>query len=98
MKAVRGALKPDGLWFIVDVESQDDWHRNLEHPMAPLMYGYSILTCMSSATCTPDGLGLGPAGLPESKLFAMLHDAGFTRMGRVEGLEHPFNAYYYAQP
>ncbi len=98
MKAVRGALKPDGVWFIVDVEAQDDWHDNLAHPMAPLMYGYSILTCMSSATCTPDGLGLGPAGLPESKLFAMLRDAGFTRMGRVQGLEHPFNAYYYAQP
>ncbi len=98
MKAVRGALKPDGTWFIVDVHSNDDWHDNLEHPLASMMYGFSIMTCMSSATSTPDGLGLGPAGLPESKLFGMLREAGFTRMGRVPGLEHPFNAYYYAQP
>ncbi len=98
MRAVRGALKPDGIWFIVDVNSNDDWHDNLQHPLSPMMYGFSIMTCMSSATSTPDGLGLGPAGLPESKLFAMLREAGFTRMARVPGLDHPFNAYYYAQP
>lgn len=98
MRAVRGALKPDGIWFIVDVNANDDWHDNLGHPLAGMLYAASIMTCMSSATCTPDGLGLGTAGLPESKLFAMLREAGFTRMARVPGLEHPFNAYYYAQP
>ena len=98
MRAVHGALKPDGVWFIVDVESKDEWHENIAHPLAAMMYGYSIMTCMSSSSSTPDGLALGPAGLPESKLFAMLREAGFTRMGRVPGLEHPFNAYYYAQP
>ncbi|MGH2607788.1 MAG: class I SAM-dependent methyltransferase [Tepidiformaceae bacterium] len=98
MKAVRGALKPDGVWFIVDVNAADDWHDNLEHPLAAMMYGFSIMTCMSSSSCTPDGLALGTVGLPDSRLFGMLREAGFTRMGRVPGLEHPFNAYYYAQP
>jgi ubiquinone/menaquinone biosynthesis C-methylase UbiE len=98
MKAVRGALKPDGIWFIVDVNANDDWHDNLQHPLAAMFYGASIMTCMSSSSCTPDGLALGTAGLPESKLFEMLRGAGFTRMARVPGLEHPFNAYYYAQP
>jgi ubiquinone/menaquinone biosynthesis C-methylase UbiE len=98
MTAVRGALQPDGIWFIVDVNANDDWHDNLQHPLAAMMYSFSIMTCMSSSSCTPDGLALGTVGLPDSKLFAMLRDAGFTRMGRVPGLEHPFNAYYYAQP
>ena len=98
MRAVRGALKPDGIWFIVDVDAPEDWHENLQHPLGAMLYAFSIQACMSSALSSPDGLGLGTVGLPESKLFGMLREAGFTRMARVPGLEHPFNAYYYAQP
>jgi ubiquinone/menaquinone biosynthesis C-methylase UbiE len=98
MKAVRGALKPDGVWFIVDVNANDDWHDNLGHPMAAMMYGASIMVCMSSASSTADGLALGTLGLPDGKLFSLLREAGFTRMNRVAGMEHPFNAYYEARP
>jgi len=96
--AIRQAIKPNGVWFIVDIESSADFEENLTNPLAPLMYGYSILTCLASSASTPDGLALGTVGLPEPKMRELVTTAGFSRFQRVAGLEHPFNAYYEAQP
>lgn len=96
--AIRKAIKPDGAWFIVDVDCKPTFEGNLENPLSPLMYGYSILTCMSSSLSTPDGLGLGTVGLPEPKMKELATNAGFDSFKRVPGLEHPFNAYYEARP
>ena len=41
------------------------------NPMAPLLYGVSVLACMSSALSEPDGAGLGTLGLPASKAEQM---------------------------
>lgn len=92
--AVRKAIKPDGTWFIVDIECSPDFVENLANPMAPLMYSYSILTCMASSSSTLDGLALGTLGLPEPRMRELAMTAGFSRFQRVPGLEHPFNAYY----
>jgi 2-polyprenyl-3-methyl-5-hydroxy-6-metoxy-1,4-benzoquinol methylase len=96
--AVRRAIKPDGVWLIVDIESSANFEENLSNPLAPLMYGYSILTCMASSASTPDGLALGTVGLPEPRMRELVTAAGFSRFQRVAGLEHPFNAYYEARP
>jgi 2-polyprenyl-3-methyl-5-hydroxy-6-metoxy-1,4-benzoquinol methylase len=96
--AIRRAIKPDGIWFIVDIESSPNFEENLENPLAPLMYGFSIITCMASSASTPDGLALGTVGLPEPAMRDLAKAAGFTRFQRVPGLEHPFNAYYEARP
>ena len=96
--AIRHAIKPDGVWFIVDIESSTDLEENLTNPLAPLMYGYSILTCLASSASTPDGLALGTVGLPEPRMRELVTAAGFSRFQRVAGLEHPFNAYYEARP
>lgn len=96
--AIRSAIKPHGVWFIVDVESSAEFEENLANPLAPLMYGFSILTCMASSASTPDGLALGTVGLPEPRMRELVTNAGFSRFQRVAGLEHPFNAYYEARP
>jgi len=96
--AVRKAMKPDGLWFIVDINCADTYEGNLENPLGGMFYGMSILACMSSSASTPDGLALGTVGLPESKMRELVLKAGFGSFERVEGLEHPFNAYYIARP
>jgi 2-polyprenyl-3-methyl-5-hydroxy-6-metoxy-1,4-benzoquinol methylase len=96
--AIRRAIKPDGVWFIVDIEASAEFEENLANPLAPLMYGYSIATCMASSASTPDGLALGTVGLPEPKMRELVTAAGFSRFQRVAGLEHPFNAYYEARP
>ena len=54
-----------------------------KNPMASLMYGISVLSCMSSALSEPGGAGLGTLGLPASKAEAMARDAGFTQVPRA---------------
>jgi 2-polyprenyl-3-methyl-5-hydroxy-6-metoxy-1,4-benzoquinol methylase len=95
--AIRKAIKPDGIWFIVDIESSEDFADNLSNPAAAMMYGFSVMTCLPSAASTPDGLALGTCGLPEPRMRELVTAAGFTRFQRVPGLEHPFNAYYEAR-
>lgn len=96
-QAIRRAIKPDGHWFIVDIES-GDIEQNIQNPLGGMMYGFSILSCMSSSAATPDGLALGTVGLPEPKMRELALGAGFSSFGRVPGMEHPFNAFYLARP
>jgi len=95
--AIRKSIKPDGALFIVDIDCKD-FEGNLENPLAGMMYGFSIMTCMSSSASTPDGLALGTVGLPEPKMRDIVLKAGFGSFERVPDLQHPFNAYYLARP
>ena len=61
--------------------------------MAALMYGISVLTCMSSALSEPDGAGLGTLGLPASKAKQMAADAGFAHFRELP-VDHVVNAFY----
>lgn len=92
--AIRNAIRPDGIWFIADIDSAENWEENLAHPMAPMFYGASILLCMSSSASTPDGLALGTTGLPEPRMRELVNAAGFGKFERVPELMHPMNAYY----
>jgi SAM-dependent methyltransferase len=96
--AIRSSLKPDGTWLLVDIKARDTFEENaLKNPMASLMYGISVLSCMSSALSEPGGAGLGTLGFPESKARAMAKDAGFTRFRRLD-VDHAVNAFYEIRP
>ncbi|MEY4174578.1 MAG: hypothetical protein RI900_1743 [Actinomycetota bacterium] len=96
--AIRTALKPDGTWLLVDIKSLDTFEENArKNPMASLMYGISVLSCMSSALSEPDGLGLGTLGLSESRAREMAEAAGFTRFRRM-AVEHNVNAFFEVRP
>jgi SAM-dependent methyltransferase len=98
MKTIRAAIAPDGVWLIADIKSQPSFAENVEHnPMAAMMYGFSVLTCMSSALSEPGGLGLGTLGLHEALAREMAREAGFTRFRRLE-IDHPVNAFYEVRP
>jgi ubiquinone/menaquinone biosynthesis C-methylase UbiE len=98
MQAIRKAIKPDGTWLIADVHGQPDFEGNLKNnPLAPVMYGFSVLCCMSSALSQADGLGLGTLGFPEPVARRMTTEAGFTRFA-VKDFENPINAYYEVRP
>ena len=72
MVAIRRAIADDGTWLLVDIKARDTFAENVEkNPMAPLMYGISVLSCMSSALSEPGGAGLGTLGLSASKAEAM---------------------------
>jgi SAM-dependent methyltransferase len=96
--AIRRSLADDGTWLLVDIKAQDTYALNVErNPMASMMYGISVLSCMSSALSEPGGAGLGTLGLSASKAETMARDAGFTRFRQLE-VDHPINAFYEIRP
>ena len=98
MDTLRAAIAPDGTWLLVDIKAHDTFADNaLKNPMASLMYGISVLSCMSSAMSAPDGAGLGTLGLSENRARAMSAAAGFTRFRRLS-IDNPTNAFYEVRP
>lgn len=96
--AIRAALADDGTWLLVDIKAHDTFARNAEkNPMASLMYGISVLSCMSSALSSPGGAGLGTLGLSPSRAEALAQAAGFTRFRRLD-VDHSVNAFYEIRP
>ena len=95
--AIRAAIRPDGLWFIVDINGAPTFEENLENPFTPMMYAMSVLGCMSAGLSEPGGAGLGTLGLPEPAMRDLTSAAGFTRFRRLD-LPNPINAYYEARP
>lgn len=98
MDEIRRAIADDGVWWIADIKSHGSFEENVaENPMASMMYGFSVLTCMSSAMSEPGGLGLGTLGFHEERARDMTEAAGFTRFERV-AIDHPINAFYAVRP
>lgn len=95
---LRRALADDGTWLLVDIKARSSYAENVErNPMASMMYGISVLTCLSSSMSEPGGAGLGTLGLPPERAQAMASAAGFTRFRRLE-VDHPVNAFYEIRP
>jgi len=98
VNALREALADDGTWLLADIKAYDGYEENVErNPMAPMMYGTSVLTCMSSALSEPGGLGLGTLGLHAERARRMAAEAGFHRFEPLD-LGHPVNAFYVVRP
>ena len=98
MSGIRRAIEPDGVWLIADIKARETYDENLaRNPMASMMYGTSVLACMSSSLSEPGGLGLGTLGLHPGLARSMARDAGFSRFEELD-LGHPVNAFYVARP
>lgn len=96
--AIRAAIADDGTWLLVDIKAHDTFAENVErNPMASLMYGISVLSCMSSALSAPGGAGLGTLGLSEGRAREIAGAAGFSRF-RPLAVDHPINAFYEIRP
>jgi len=98
MKTIRKALKNDGTWLLVDIKAQESLELNVsKNPMASLLYGISVLSCMSSAMSEAGGEGLGTLGLSASRAESMARQAGFTQFKKLD-VEHSVNAFYEVRP
>jgi len=98
MKTIRKALKDDGTWLLVDIKAHDSLELNVsKNPMASLLYGISVLSCMSSAMSEDGGEGLGTLGLSAVRAESMARDAGFTQFKKLD-VEHSVNAFYEVRP
>ncbi|MBX3705787.1 MAG: class I SAM-dependent methyltransferase [Pseudomonadales bacterium] len=94
LEAIFRSLRADGTFLCEDIRSFPTFRENLEqHPLAGLLYGFSIMVCMSSALSAPDGAGLGTLGFNESVARDMTAAVGFTRFRRLE-FDNPMNNYY----
>lgn len=91
LRAIREALKPDGVYFCVDLNSSEKLEENAG-PMGALFYGISVLFCMTQSLAA-HGEGLGTYGLPEPKVREFGAEAGFGSVRRIP-IEDPFNAFY----
>ena len=93
--AIRRAIKPDGTWFIADIHCGASLEENLAEasPLLPMLYGFSVLCCMSSSLSTPDGEGLGTVGFGEAMAQQMTSEAGFSSFQRHD-FDNPLNSYY----
>ncbi|MFD5086429.1 class I SAM-dependent methyltransferase [Kitasatospora sp. NPDC058406] len=96
LSAVAGALRPDGVFLMGDIAASSRLEENLDHPLGPALYAFSVFYCMTVS------LGEGGAGLGtvwgEQAARRMLAEAGFGTVDtrRVEG--DVLNLYYVARP
>jgi ubiquinone/menaquinone biosynthesis C-methylase UbiE len=98
MQTIRQSLHDDGVWLLVDIKAHDSLELNVtKNPMASLLYGISVLSCMSSAMSTPDGEGLGTLGLSGAKAEQMARTAGFSSFHKLD-IDHSVNAFYEVRP
>ena len=97
LAAVRAALADDGTLLVKEIRCWDTLEENKKNPMLAMMFGFSITSCMSSATSEPGGMGLGTVGLPQSTLRDLAEAAGFSRLTLHDPGE-PTNVYYELRP
>ena len=97
-RRIRAAIRDDGVWLIVDIKARGSYEAEVErNPMAAMMYGVSVLACMSSALSEPGGAGLGTLGLSLEVARSLTSQAGFSSCEPLE-LDSPINAFYIVRP
>ena len=98
IREIRAALADDGICLVADIKARLSYAENVEkNPMAAMMYGVSVMVCMSSSLSAPGGAGLGTLGLHAGLLEGWARGAGFTRFAPID-LGHAVNAFYVVRP
>jgi 2-polyprenyl-3-methyl-5-hydroxy-6-metoxy-1,4-benzoquinol methylase len=98
IRDIREAIADGGTWLAADIKARESYLENVErNPMAALMYGMSVMVCMSSSLSAPGGAGLGTLGLHAGLLEQWARDAGFRHFEPVD-MGHAVNAFYVVRP
>lgn len=96
LRNIRRSLTDDGTFLMVDIKASSHLEDNCANPVAPLIYGISVLHCMT-VSLAYGGAGLGTAW-GEQLACEMLKDAGFTSVTVNEIPQDPFNLVYVCHP
>lgn len=94
LHTIADALDPKGTFLMIDMAGSSKLEENLDHPLGPILYTFSLLHCMPvSLAYGGEGLGTAWGG---QKALELLNAAGFERVEikRVDG--DIFNNYYVA--
>jgi SAM-dependent methyltransferase len=95
LRRVRGALAPDGLFFMVDTNFSSHVAENVGNPLAALTYSISLMYC-TTTSLAEGGAALGAVWGTE-KASEMLADAGFRHV-EVLRSPRPQNCIYACRP
>jgi ubiquinone/menaquinone biosynthesis C-methylase UbiE len=95
LKNIHNLLRPGGTFLCIDVAASSKLEENMEHPLAPAMFGFSTMHCMTVSLAL-NGEGLGNMW-GEQKARELFAEAGFKDIGvkKVEG--DIMNNYYIAR-
>lgn len=95
LACVAAALAEDGVFLMGDIAASSRLEENIDHPLGPALYTFSVFYCMS-VSLGEGGEGLGTVW-GEQTARKMLGEAGFGRIDtqRVEG--DILNVYYVAR-
>ncbi|WLQ47297.1 methyltransferase domain-containing protein [Streptomyces poriferorum] len=95
LACVSAALAEDGVFLMGDIAASSRLEENIDHPLGPALYTFSVFYCMS-VSLGEGGEGLGTVW-GEQTARKMLGEAGFGRIDtqRVEG--DILNVYYVAR-
>jgi len=89
---IARALRPGGVFLMVDIAGSSHLEKNIGHPMAPMFYAASTFHCMTVS------LALGGEGLGtmwgEELARELLAEAGFTSVETKSVEGDIMNAYY----
>jgi SAM-dependent methyltransferase len=92
---IREALRPGGVFLMVDIAASSRLEGNLDSPLAPFLFTVSTMHCMT-VSLAAGGEGLG-ACWGEEKARELLAEAGFTSVEVSSVAGDPLNAYYVCQ-
>ena len=92
-KHIRGSLKSDGTWLIVEPRAGDTVAENL-NPVGRVYSACSVLYCLTTSL-SQKGAGLG-AQAGEARIRDVARQGGFSRFRRAA--ETPFNLVFEARP
>ncbi len=94
LQGIANALRPGGIFLMVDMAASSKLEENLSKPFATWSYTISCMHCMTvSLALGGDGLG---AMWGKQKAQQMLAEAGFVQVEVKEIQADPFNYYYIA--
>jgi 2-polyprenyl-3-methyl-5-hydroxy-6-metoxy-1,4-benzoquinol methylase len=95
LKGIHSALKPGGMFSMIDIKADSCIHSNKDHPMGPLLYTVSLMHCMQVAM-VDGGKGLGMMW-GRQKAIAMLEEAGFRNIKELDIPNDGFNLHFMAE-
>jgi SAM-dependent methyltransferase len=92
LDAIARSLAPDGIYLMGEVAASNKVDENIDNPIGPLLYMFSVFYCMTTAL-SQGGVGVGTIW-GDQLCRRYLADAGFTAIDShaVEG--DIFNVYY----
>jgi SAM-dependent methyltransferase len=92
---IRRSLAADGTYLMLEINCADD-HADNRGPLATVLYGFSVLYCMTTSLAH-GGAGLGTCGCPPAVVGQIGRHAGFGIVRQVP-IQDAFNRLYELRP